>query len=958
MSDIFKEKGPFYYPFSKPLLGSIDDLCSNPSNFGCVLNTNYSTTNCGSGSKPVLDCGIGTGAVCCPETIFPYVKTTEYCTYLNNQGCFGHQVYNWPHGQGSSINCPVGTYDVSDCGLCCPTDITSNLNFTDISYDPLKNNTIGDLWNKDDSNLENGLYKVTVGENCVMNFNGGNVPVMYKNSINSYATNQYPGDCGGTWEITKMAEQYIGEGIYPSLDTKYIPGGYTLYNSVSGLYLSMKNSVYGHGVNISLSPDPAIVLIFKNIDGSYRIQNARNQIGSFQGVGNIGNPLNCAIIDSSGNFGVYNWGNGLSGLPCGIGNGSDQSNYKFQFTKIDSASATASTSAVISNGDYYIEVQDTANFIKDTYTNKCIVSDGSISNYGGDSTCGTLVPRFNMNKNYIWTLVNESGGGFSLQNKTNGNFIQPPVYGENISTGTNKSILNIFNNSDNSVRITSTDIVPICLIYQNGSLQGFNWNVNSFECGTGPNTTIFDYKFNFVPVPSIVIPPVSDLPKGEGTYEINTGTSEGLLFEQISGGGTKQIQQGCTISCPIINNNIPNILEMSSKFTPDNLSEQQWIISKEIDNNGNNGYTIQNVASNRYMTLLGDSNQILETTDAKTVLFMYTNLDGTYTIQNQQGACLYRSSQKYADTLDGSGLWNYNYTANLFNQSSNACGLTSPSKEVSYTLNYINPPAVAQKLSGYGGNCNYTLYNPDLSTTIVSGFSDEVSCNAAIAFSQQNSTNSSSGTWKPFFNGESHILYTYGGKCLSIDNNDNVIASTTCTKTNPKGTTIVNQPWYWVFTPEKDSNGMHTGNYFIMNQLTGKYIYVPTAPSTSNLTTVTTPTSVGIKLTYPTFGSQVSANKLSPTSYYFHFINPSVDQVCAYSNNSGTQAISWGTNTGFVSSSPIAPIEQQQRQILYECGISPTTDSNYQFTVDGYCLSDFQNQYNEPLCFNDDGSGI
>ena len=90
---IFHKSGPFYYPFTKPLLGNINDLCSEPSNFGCNLNTNYSATNCGPGSKPVLDCGIGTTAVCCPEKIFPYAKTTKYCTYLNNQGCFGRQKY-------------------------------------------------------------------------------------------------------------------------------------------------------------------------------------------------------------------------------------------------------------------------------------------------------------------------------------------------------------------------------------------------------------------------------------------------------------------------------------------------------------------------------------------------------------------------------------------------------------------------------------------------------------------------------------------------------------------------------------------------------------------------------------------------------------------------------------------------------------------------------------------------
>jgi hypothetical protein len=987
-TDIFKEKGLFFYPFTKPLSGTINDLCSNPVNFGCNLNNNYNTTNCGTGSKPVLDCGVGTSAVCCPETIFPYAKTTNYCTYLNNQGCFGHQTYIWPHGQGTGISCPTETYNISECGLCCPPDITSNMNFTNDPYDSLKNNIIGTLWNKDDANLDNGLYKITIGGNCVMNFIDQTVPVIYKNLSANYPINQYPGDCGETWQLTKMTQQYIGNGIYPSSDLKYVPGGYTLYNNVSKTYMSLKNSQYGHGVTISLSLIPTVVSIFKNTDGSYRIQNAKNQIASFSGIGNIGNPINCVVLNQNNNFSTYNWGNGLSGLPCGINNTPDQNNYKFQFTKVDNVNQT-NIPATLPNGEYYIEIDDYQSFVNNKSTNNCISFDGSISNYGGSAgTCGTLNPRFSVDGKYKWVLSNESGGGFSLQNEIDGNYLQSPIYGKSMVMNSKKAILNIFKNTDGTVRITNTDLYPICLINtvvgQTVTLQGYNWNVNTLECGTGENASVFNYKFNFVPVPDIIIPPVSDLPQGEGIYEINTGTSDGVLFDQASGGGTLQIQPNCTIQCPIIKTDIPNILEMSSKYGPDNLSEQRWTISKDSDDYGNVGYTIKNVATNRYLTLSSDFTQILTTSPTKTVLFIY-NSNGSFTIQNRLGACLYRSQQQYANNYS-SGLWNYNYMTNRLKQSGDACGMTSPSNEVLYIFNFITPPGTILPLTGYGGNCDYIWYNADLSITTISGFSDEVSCDTAINISKQNavaygkSVNDVSGSWESFFNGEPHILYTSGGKCISVDDNGNIIASTTCTKYDPtaqtctttkdsSGTTTINcnptprtnQPWYWIFTPEK-INSKGTGNYFIKNQSTGLYLSVPQNASASSFTTTNVPTPVGIKLTYPTFGNTVSPNRLQPTSYYFHFINPSADITCAYTNNTILQSVSWGINTGLISGFPITPVEQQQRQVLYECGTDPTKfttlsatynnpNPNYQFTVDGYCASDFSG-----LCFHDDGS--
>jgi hypothetical protein len=682
MESIFSKKGPFYFPFTKPILGTIDQLCTTPTNFGCTLNNNYSTTNCGIGSKPVLDCGIDTSAVCCPDNFFPYSKTTKYCTYLNNQGCFSHQMYQWPHGQGSEIPCPSDTYNISDCGLCCSKDITSNINFTDTPFDSISNNYVGTLWNKGNAILQNGTYKITIGGSCVMNFVGNSMPVLYTSIVPG------PGDCGGTWNLIKMTEQYIGNGIYPSSDLKYVPGGYTLYNNVSKKYLSLKNSDFGNDVTISLTDKPTVVAIFQNNDQSYRIENARNQIGSFTSVGNIGNPINCTVVNQDGTFNTNNWGNGLFGLPCGIGQGPDQNNYKFNFELITNVEQN-NIPAVLDDGEYLIEIEDHSLFLNQDPTNKCIKFDGSVANFGGSvGICGTLIPRFQLDIPYRWILKNESGGTFSLQNKTDGKYIQMPVYNQPITTSSTKVILNIYTNLDNTLRITNNS--DICLVVANNILTGYNWNVNTQECGTGPNSTIFNYKLNFVPALDPVIPSISDLPNGDGIYIINTNTSDGMLFDQTTGGGTKQIQPGCVIACPVITNSIPNILEMSGKYTPIHNTQTNWKITKTKDDQGNDGYTIQNIVSNNFLILSNNFNQILSTTPTKSILYLYINSDGSYTIQNKEGACLFKTSQKYANTYDGSGLWNYNYQSIRWTTSENSCGTESPPDEVKFTLTSIN----------------------------------------------------------------------------------------------------------------------------------------------------------------------------------------------------------------------------------------------------------------------------
>lgn len=1022
-TSIFQEKGPFYYPFTNPLTGNIDELCNNPVNYDCVLNTSYQSTNCGTNYKPVLDCGVGTTAVCCPETIFPYAKSTAYCTYLTNQGCFTHQTANVnisqtlngagngiTYGGTSTIPCPDSTYNITDCGLCCPKDITNNMNFTEEVVNPL--DPIGSLWNQDTASLPNGIYKIMINGNC-MTGNGSDL-TLYLNSPSSYTAGQYPGECGPTWQVTKMGDEYIGEGIYPSADLKYVPGGHTIQNVNSGLYLTMSTSPFNSEITPSLSPTPSVVNIFANTDGTYRIQNAKNQIDSFNPVGNIGNPINCLVVGDNNTFESTNWENGLTGLPCGINGGTDQQNYKFQFISQSSQSSQSTNPPQIqpsqlSNGEYYIEVEDHVNFVNNVPTNNCIDASGNVSNYGGAvGTCGTVTPRFQLDTNYRWVLTNEKGG-ISLENVVNGFFIQEPIIGQPISVGPTKAILNIGLNPDGSYSIMNRGINQACLVVNGGKLEGYNWYVSDGICGTGYGSTLTSYKFNFVPAPPPIIPPVSPLPSGDGIYEIDTTNNMGMLFEQTTGGGTLSLDPSCFEQCKPQLNSIPNILEMSGKYTPTNTSQQRWLITSTTDNNGNKGYVVKNEFSNRYITVSNGFGQVLTTSTTPEILYLYLNPDNSYTIQSANGACITQTSQQYASSISGNNPSNYNYTASRSNQSANACGVTNPPSSATYTLKFIGAPASQPTLTGYGGNCTYTWYTSPTASTLISNFSDGVSCNNAITTSINNaygqygitpptptnvygltSTTYSGGpyAWNPFFSpGEAHILFTYMGKCLSVDGNGNVIASDTCTKTVPNaqqctlsGNTeycsaapIVNQPWYWVFNPETDSSGNDTGNYYVTNQSTGQYLVIPSTTGTNSLTTTTTPTAVGIKLTYPTFGKPLNSgnnpnnSQLQPTSYYFHLIAPGSDTICAFATNSGTEAISWGTNTGLVSGYPAAPVSQLQQQVLYECGTDPTKiesmstnagspSVNYQFTVDGYCLKDIVDQYNTPLCFNDDGT--
>jgi hypothetical protein len=174
---------------------------------------------------------------------------------------------------------------------------------------------------------------------------------------------------------------------------------------------------------------------------------------------------------------------------------------------------------------------------------------------------------------------------------------------------------------------------------------------------------------------------------------------------------------------------------------------------------------------------------------------------------------------------------------------------------------------------------------------------------------------------------------------------------------------MFDEPWYWNFTVERDNNGNATGNYFIKNKSNGKYLSIPDSSSDSNLVTTVNPTSIGLKITYPTFGEEISPNRLKPTSYYLHFVNPEKTQNCAYSDNTNLQSISWSSNIGIIFGYPQVPLEQQQREILYECGADPTKiesddavrstpNLNYRFNVNAYCINDYN------VCFTNDGKAV
>ena len=262
---IYRAPRPFYYPFSKPIVGSLTDLCANPTSSSYSCKTVANGSSCGTGFKPVIDCGISNNnIVCCPETSFPYSQITDYCSYLRNQDC----IYS-----ASQTSCPTGIF-VSDCSLCCPLSVTSNLNFSD-NFNPTEYNIIGPQWNKNFANLEDGIYEIgyTAGgtqSSCIIDVNG--TLTLYNPAVGD------AGSCGSTWKITNYSEWYSGSGIYPGTDTSYQPGGFTIQNQITGNYLSIHTNQFGPGLTLSLTQTPTVVAIYTNVDGSYRITNAKNPL--------------------------------------------------------------------------------------------------------------------------------------------------------------------------------------------------------------------------------------------------------------------------------------------------------------------------------------------------------------------------------------------------------------------------------------------------------------------------------------------------------------------------------------------------------------------------------------------------------------------------------------------------------------------------------------------------------
>ena len=1013
MTTVFHKTGKPYYPFTPPLNGTIDELCSNPTHFkqlnglakgtSCNFTSNYSTNGCGSGFKPVLDCEFNNNsttdtAVCCPENMFPYAYTTNYCSYLDQQGCYFIQ----------SGQCPTGTDTIVDCNMCCPTGISNNMNFSSTTYDANTMSVIGDLWNKKFANLPTGTYTIGYQNTCVL-------PLTKNSQLPGFYQNIGAGDCGGNWEITNMTEWYEGKLQYPGTDLTYAPGGFTVYNIITGKYLSMSQDPYVSGIDVSLTTTPTVVAIYQNTDGTYRIMNAKNQIGNFVQIGNIGNPEDCLVVNNN-SFSAQNWGSGNTGLPCGINQGSDNNTYKFTITP-SSGTITQNIPAIIANGEYVIEIVNSSSFVAGAPTNTCILDTGIPGNDGGAvGLCGTVLPRFKLDPKYRWIVTNQGGSGiFSIQSKVTGMYIQPPTYDGSgnsipINISNNYAAVHIFTNTDGtSVRIT--DGSNICVINDNGTLAGFNWNINTGECGTGPNSTLTNYKFNFMLAPAIIIPPVSVI--AEGTYEISTFNA-----------GTNNNQQIYDDQEHINYSKITNMLD----FNGSSLNERRWIITPTVDSLGNNGYTIKNVKTNRYISM--DSSNLanptyyldtsqygwvntgggalprFKTSPNSSVLYIYRNPNNTYSIQSIDAFCLTSVWEEVdhfcglggCQTIMGSG---FNNQRGL-QSASGVCGFTNNQNTMSFTLVLIPPPPSMPILSGSGGNCYFTWYNIDGSSENISAFTDWQSCTSAITAANANasynginpSSVNSLWEWFPFFNGDIKTIYDYGLNCLSVDNNHNVIPSQNCTIPQDcssipcvdiPGNDLLPYAFHWIITPDTNGSGNPTGKYTVQNQLTKEYLSIPTTASTANLKTTSIKTPIDIKLTYSSFanasvvanasqaypgGNGSAEGRLQPMSYYMHFTNPnSASEICAYTDdiNGVSASISWSTNTGPVSGSPSVPLAQQQQQQVYECGANPSTitdtnpdystpNTNYQFTVSNYCVNDYFTYMNNPLCFNSYGA--
>ena len=480
---IFRQKPKPYYPITIPLQGNLGDLCNNPGNYGCTQNN---SNTCGNNTYPVLDCEFNkTSSVCCPKEKFPYAKTTRYCTYLRGQKCFGTV----------SGTCPAETFFVPDCNMCCPdSGITNNMNFSSIPFDPSSPNVVGDLWNKDyDKTITDGVYKISFGTGCLI--------ASGPDSLSIYDLIDF-GSCGATWEIKQLTQWYSGETTYPGDSINYEPGGYIVYNKVIGKYLSFKTNDYGSGINIKLTTEPSAVFINKNDDDdTYSIQNARNEVGSFFKLGNIGNPNKCLVVDNgivkAGDCGIghkfgltkidptelvivpkvlpdgnsfkgYNWNVGNN--ECGAGDGFVSSGISFEITKVPIIDYVQV--ANLSDGVYLIK-----NITDDLYLYSDTFNDGS-NNY-----LNYLTVDKNGDKKHRWNINSaidlQGNKGYTIKNEFTNDYIS--VTGNDYSNyfvgglshcdsctkltvGTSPEILYIYENSDSTFSIQND--LGVCLTSQ------------------------------------------------------------------------------------------------------------------------------------------------------------------------------------------------------------------------------------------------------------------------------------------------------------------------------------------------------------------------------------------------------------------------------------------------------------------------------------------------------------
>ena len=202
---------------------------------------------------------------------------------------------------------------------------------------------------------------------------------------------------------------------------------------------------------------------------------------------------------------LINWGLGEIGLPCGINNQPDQVNYKFTITQAQNAEST-NVPITLANGEYFIEIIDNSFTTAGSSGNNCLTDQSANSwnlnpetnaevstnvsgyNWGESGWCGGGPINQGSSVSAIWIVAQNPAGGYTIQNKASSKYLQSPSFNTTEVTSSTPNQIYIYKNSDGTARITGP--TGICLNNNQGTFQGYNWNVSSGECGTGVGSNI------------------------------------------------------------------------------------------------------------------------------------------------------------------------------------------------------------------------------------------------------------------------------------------------------------------------------------------------------------------------------------------------------------------------------------------------------------------------------------